>query len=118
MSDQFKRLEREQAELLKTSDGHLDDVKSLLAQKKTVSTERAYQCFFETYDELEENRQQERLLLKPKFFEIFGNDTERILEEKSEVLRWLVEKVPFLRDIERFCTKLVDCPKETLRANK
>ena len=59
MSGQLKRLESEQSELLKTFDGHLADVKSQLAQKIAVSAERAYQCFFETYDELEENRQQQ-----------------------------------------------------------
>ena len=58
-----------------------------LLRKKTVSAERAYQCFFETYDEMEENRQLQKLLLKPKFFEVLDNDTKRILEEKSQVLR-------------------------------
>ena len=52
MSGQLKRLESEQAELLKTFDGHLADVKSQLAQKKAVSAERAYQLFSETYDEM------------------------------------------------------------------
>ena len=47
MSGQLKKLENEQAELLKKFDGHLADVKSQLAQKKAVSAERAYQCFFE-----------------------------------------------------------------------
>ena len=66
MSGQLKRLESDQAELLKTFDGHLADVKSQLAQKKTISTDSAYKCFFETNDELEENRKQQRLLLKQK----------------------------------------------------
>ena len=48
MSGQIKRLESEQAEFLKTFDGHLADVKSHLAQKKTVSAEKANQCLFET----------------------------------------------------------------------
>ena len=48
MSGQLKRLECEQTELLKTFDGHLADVKSHMAQKKTVSTETADQCFFQT----------------------------------------------------------------------
>ena len=39
---EIKRLEIEQDELLKTFDGHLADVKSQLAQKKTISAERAY----------------------------------------------------------------------------
>ena len=113
-SGQLKRLESEHAELLKTFDGQLADVKNQLAQKKTISAERTYQCFFETYDELEENRKQQRLLLKPKYFEIFDSDTQRTLEEKSKVLRWVVEKVPFPRDIESLRTELSDCRKNTL----
>ena len=91
ISGQLKKLESEHADLLKTIDGHLADVKSQLAQKKTISAERTYQCFFEIYDELEENRHKQRLLLKPKYFEFFDSDTKRILEEKSKVLRWSVE---------------------------
>ena len=91
MSGQLKRLESEQADLLKTFDGHLADVKSQLAQKKTVSAERAYECSFETYDEFEEKRKQQKLLLKPKFFEIFNSETKHTLEEKSKVLRWVDE---------------------------
>ena len=60
MSGQFKSLQSEQAELLKTFDGHIaevqaellktfdgpiGDVESHLAQKKTVYAERAYRCF-------------------------------------------------------------------------
>ena len=82
MSGQLKKLESEQAELLNTFDRHLTDVKSQLAQRKTVSAKKAYQCFFETYDELEENRKQQRLLLKRKYFEIFDSNTKRILEKK------------------------------------
>ena len=37
----YKRLESQHAELLKTFDGHIADVKSQLAQKKAVSTVRA-----------------------------------------------------------------------------
>ena len=51
-SEQLKRIESEQAELLKTLDRHLAELKCHLAQYKTVSAEREYQCFFETYDEL------------------------------------------------------------------
>ena len=75
MSGQFKRIEIEQAELLKTIDGNLADMKSHLAPKKTVSADEANQCFFQTYNELEENRQQQRLLLKPKYFENFSTVT-------------------------------------------
>ena len=48
MSGQLKRLESEQAELLKTYDKHLAGVESQLSQNKTVFAERAYRCFFET----------------------------------------------------------------------
>ena len=41
-----------------------------------------------------------------------------MLEEKSNVLRWVVEKVPFLRDIEGFRTEVIDCGKNTVRAYK
>ena len=115
MSGKLKKLESEQTELLKKIDKHLADVKSQLAQKKTISAVTAYQCFFETYDEIEENRKQQWLLLKPKFFEIFDSDTKRNLEEKSEVLRWVAEKVPFLQDIEIFRTEDSECRKDTLR---
>ena len=117
MSDQLKRLEKEQAELLKTFDRHLADVKSQLAQK-TISAEILYKCIFKTYDELEENRKQQRLLLTQKNFEKLDIDTKRLLEEKSKVLRWVVEKVPFLRDIEGFRTEVINCRKDTVRAYK
>ena len=52
MSDQLKKLESEHAELLKTFDGYLADVKSQLAQNKTISAEKANQCSFKNYDEL------------------------------------------------------------------
>ena len=71
MSGKLKKLESEQTELLKKIDKHLADVKSQLAQKKTISAVTAYQCFFETYDEIEENRKQQWVLLKPKYSEIF-----------------------------------------------
>ena len=64
---------------------------------------------------LEGNRQQQRLLLKPKCFESFDNDTKRMLEEKSKVLRWVVDKVPDLRDIEYCRAVVVDYRKDTLR---
>ena len=84
MSGQLTKLEIAQAELLKTLDGHFADVKGHLAQNKTVSAEKAYQCFFENYDQFEENRQQHSLLFKPKYFENFESDTKSILEEKSD----------------------------------
>ena len=115
MSGQLKRLEIEQLELLKTSDGHLAYVKSRLTQKKTVSTEGSYQWFFESYDELEENRQQQKITIKTRFFENFDSDKKCILEEMSKILRWVVEKVPFLGDIERFRTEICDCRKRQLK---
>ena len=71
MSGQLKRIESEHPELLKTFDGHLADVKNQLAQKKTISAERANQCFFKTYNELEENRKKQRILLQTKVFRNF-----------------------------------------------
>ena len=83
-----------------------------------MTAEDAYRCFFETYDNLEDNRQQQSLLLKPKYFESFDNDTKRMLEEKSKVLRWVVDKVPDLRDIEDWRAVVVDYRKDALRAYK
>ena len=80
-----------------------------------MTAEGAYRRFFETYDNLEDNRQQQRLLLKPKYFESFDNETKRMLEEKSKVLLWVVDKVPDLRDIEDCRTVVVDYRKDTLR---
>ena len=59
---------------------------------------------------------EQRLPLKPKYFENFGNYTKRMLEEKSNVLPWIVDKVPFLRNLESCCTAVVDYRKAILRA--
>ena len=83
-----------------------------------MKAEGAYRCFFETYNNLEANRQQQRLLLKPKYFENFDNDTKRMLEEKSKVLRLVVDKVPDLRDIEYCRAVVVNHRKDTLREYK
>ena len=101
MSGQLKKLEMEQTELLKTFDRHDADVKTQLAQKITMTAERVYRCFFETFDELEENRQQQKQLLKPKYLENIDADTERKLGERKNALQWLVEKVPQLKKIWR-----------------
>ena len=58
------------------------------------------------------------LLLKPKNFENFDNDTKRMLEEKSKLLRWVFHKVPFRQEIERFRTKIFDCRTDTMQAYK
>ena len=83
-----------------------------------MTAEDAYRCFVETYDNLEDNRQQQRLLLKRKYFESFDKDTKRMLEEKSKVLRWVVDKVPDLRDIEDCRAVNVDYRKDTFRVYK
>ena len=41
-----------------------------------------------------------------------------MLEEKSKVLRWVVDKVPDLRDIEDSLAAVVDYRKDTLRGYK
>ena len=83
-----------------------------------MTAEDAHQCFFEKYDNLEDNQQQQSLLLKPKHFENFDNDIKRMLEEKSKVLRWVVDKVPDLRDIEDCRAVVFDYRKDTLRGHK
>ena len=83
-----------------------------------MTAENAYRGFFETYDNLEANRKQQKLLLKPNYLEAFDNDTKRMLEEKSEVFRWVVDKVPFLRDIEMFRTHFSGYCEDPFRAYK
>ena len=114
-SGQLKTLEKEQADLLKSFSRHLNELEGYLTQNKTMTAESAYRCFFRTYDDLEDNRQQQRLLLKPKYFENFDNDTKRMLEEKKKVLRWVVDKIPDLQDIEDCRAVVVDYRKYTLR---
>ena len=80
-SGQLRRLEIEQIKLFSIFDRLLAEVKSHLAQNKTVYAERAYQCFFETYGDLEIKRQQHRQLLKPKFLQSFDADTDLKLGE-------------------------------------
>ena len=114
-SGQLETLEKEQADLLKSFFRHLNELEGYLTQNKTMRAESAYRCFFETYDNLEDNRQQQRLLLKPKYVESFDNDTKPILEEKGKVLRWVVDKIPDLQDIEDCRAVVVDYRKDTLR---
>ena len=84
-SGQLKTLEKEQPDLLKSFSRHLNELEGYLTKNKTMTAEDAYRCFFETYDNLEDNRRQQRLLSKPKYFENFDNDTKRMLEEKRKV---------------------------------
>ena len=58
-SGQLKTLEKEQADLLKSFSRHLSELEGYLTQNKTMTAEGAYRCFFETYDNLEDNRQQQ-----------------------------------------------------------
>ena len=117
-SGQLKTLEKEQADLLKPFSRHLNELEGYLTQNKTMKAEGAYRCFFETSDNLEDNRQQQRLLLKPKYFENLDNDTTRILQEKKKVLRWVVDKIPDLRFFEDCRAVVVDYWKETLQVYK
>ena len=115
-SGQLMTLEKVQADLLKSFSRHLNELEGYLTQNKTMTAEGAYRCFFETYDNLEDNRQQLRLLLKPKYFESLDNDTKRMLEEKSKVLRWVVDKdLQFFEDCRAV---VVDYRKDTLRVYK
>ena len=117
-SGKLKTLEKEQADLLKSFSRHLNELEGYLTQNKTMTAEGAYRCFFETYDNLEDNRQLQRLLLKPKHFENFDNETKRMLEEKSKVLQWVVDKVPDLRHIGDCRAVVVDYRKDALRVYK
>ena len=115
---QLKTLEKEQVDLLKSFSRHLNELEGFLTQNKKMTAEGAYWCFFETYENLEDNRQQQRGLLKPKYFESFENDTKRMLEGKRKVLRWVVDKVPDLRGVEDCRVIVVDYRKDTLREYK
>ena len=115
MSGQLKKLENEQDDLLKTFDGHLADVKIHLAEKKPIPLEKDYQFFFETYDDLKENRKQQRQHLKSKYLESFNGDTEQKLGEKNHTLKWLVEQIPKLRKIEDYRNCVFNPRKHTLQ---
>ena len=117
-SGQLKTLDKEQADLFKLFSRHLTDLKGHLTQNKTMTAESAYRGFFETYDNLETNRKERMLLLKPKYLEAFNNDNKRILKEKSKALRSVVDKVPFLRDIKNFRAQFSYRCDENFRAYK
>ena len=103
-SGQWKTLEKEQADLLKLFSGRVTDQEGYLTQNETMTADSAYRGFFEKYNNLEAIRKQQKLLLKPNYIEALDNETKRMLEEKSKVFRWVVDKVPFLRDIEMLRT--------------
>ena len=117
-SGQLKTLEKEQADLLKFFSRRVTELEGYLKQSKTMNAKSAYRGFFETYDNLETNRKQQRLPLKPTYFEAFDNDTKRMLEEKSNVLRSVVDKLPFLRDIEMCRTDFSGYYPDTFRGYK
>ena len=75
MSDQAKKIEGEQFELLKTFEQHLSDVKIFLAQNKTVSAETAYLCFLGMHEKPDEKRLMQHLKLK--YMWNLDNKTER-----------------------------------------
>ena len=103
-SGQLKTLEKKQADLLELFSRPVTKLEGYLTQNTTMTAESSYRGFFQTYDNLEANRKQQRLLLKPKYLKAFDSDNKRMLEGKSKVLRSVVDKVPFLRDIEGFRT--------------
>ena len=88
-SCQLNTLEKNQIDLLKLFSRPLTELEGYLIHK-TRSAESACRCFFETCNNLKENRQQQILFFKPKHFEKFDNDTKRMVEEKSKILQWVV----------------------------
>ena len=91
MSSQLKNLETEQAEMLKTFDGHLADVKSHSAQNKMY------------------------LQKEPKYLESFDADTNRNLGGKKKILKWMVEQIPKLREYEEYRSSVFNTRKNTSR---
>ena len=71
-----------------------------------------------SYDNLDANKQHQRLLSQPKCFENFDNDTGCMLEEMRKLFGWTIDKVPFRRDIERCRTNVAKCWIKKLRAFK
>ena len=81
-----------------------------------MTAEGSYRCFLDTCNKLKENRQQQRLLLKMNYLEKFNAGTSRMLEEKNNVLLWVIDNVqlPRVRDSEQNRTVVNDCQKDTL----
>ena len=99
MSGQFKILESEQAELLKTFDRHLADVESHFTQNQTVSAERAYRCFFEPYDELKRKQTATEATVEIEASGQFRWWLRNKVGEKKKTLKWLVDQIRILGEI-------------------
>ena len=115
VAGQFKQLEKEQKDLLKQFSRYQAEQEGYLAQKKTMTGVQAYKHFYETFDQLEENRSNQMKLLNPKYQEPFASDTKRLLEEKKKILSWLLNKVPDLRDIVNCRSRVIDYRTNTLQ---
>ena len=115
VAGQFKQLEKEQKDLLKQFSRYQAEQESYLAQKKTMTGIQAYKCFYETFDQLEENRSNQMELLKPKYQEPFASDTKRMLDEKRKILSWLLKEVPDLDDIVYGRSQVSDYRANTLQ---
>ena len=102
MSGQLRKLKSAQAELLKTFVRHPIDVKGHFAKNTTMSAEKAYRCFFETYDKLEEKIQPQRQLLKQNYLEKLGVDSEQKLDENNKTLKWLFEQITKFEELKEY----------------
>ena len=115
VAGQFKQLEKEQKDLLKQFSRYQAEQEGYLAQKKTMTGTQAYKYFYETFDQLEENRSNQMKLLNPKYQEPFASDTKRMLDEKRKILSWLLKEVPDLDDIVYGRSQVSDYRANTLR---
>ena len=115
VSGQFKQLEKEQKDLLKQFARYQAEQEGYLAQKKTMTGIQAYKYFYETFDQLEENRSNQMKLLNPKYQQPFASDTKRMLDEKKKILSWLLKEVPDLREIVNCRSQVIDYRADTLR---
>ena len=115
VAGQFKQLEKEQKDLLKQFSRYQAEQEGYLAQKKTMTGIQAYKCFYETFDQLEENRSNQMKLFNPKYQEPFASDTKRMLDEKRKILSWLLKEVPDLDDIIYGRSQVSDYRANTLR---
>ena len=97
MSGQFKQLANEQNELLKKFSRKLAEQDGFFAENKSMTGIQAYKYFYETFGRPEENRSNQRKLLKPKYQDPFASDTKRMIDEKKKILDRLLNEVPDLR---------------------